>query len=384
MIALDERLKLFILAGEPSGDRIAADLVRRLQARVPLAFSGVGGDELTALGLKPLFPMSDLAVMGVSDVVRRLPLLLWRIRQAARAIVEAKPDIVVLVDAQDFSRLLAKRLKRLGYRGTTILYVAPSVWARAPQRARKLKPLFDEVLAVLPFEPAVMLRLDGPPTSYVGHPALGERLTRGHIERGPLLMLPGSREGELRRHLPLFGVVAAQLAGHPAITDIVIPTLPALQARLEAATSTWPSPPRIVSDRSQRGDLYTQAIAALVVSGTATLELGLAQVPMVVSYVLDAHQARVYDKLGRPAVSLPNIILGRPAVPELVQRSGDAASIKAALDPLLDSADARQQQVSAFQELAALMLDGTPEAPREDPADRILSHWQAQRAPRSV
>ena len=180
----DGRLKLFILAGEPSGDRIAADLVSRLQQRVPLAFSGVGGHELEALGLRSLFPMRDLAVMGVSDVVLRLPLLLWRIEQTARAIRAGKPDIVVLVDSQDFSRLLAKRLKRLGYAGKLILYVAPSVWARAPQRAAKLTPLFEEVLAVLPFEPAVMQRLDGPPTCYVGHPALAERLP-GSSTSGP-------------------------------------------------------------------------------------------------------------------------------------------------------------------------------------------------------
>ena len=127
----DGRLKLFILAGEPSGDRIAADLVSRLRQRVPLAFTGVGGHELETLGLRSLFPMRDLAVMGVSDVLLRLPLLLWRIEQTARAIRAGKPDIVVLVDSQDFSRLLAKRLKRLGYKGKLILYVAPSVWARA-------------------------------------------------------------------------------------------------------------------------------------------------------------------------------------------------------------------------------------------------------------
>jgi lipid-A-disaccharide synthase len=146
-----ERLKLFILAGEPSGDRIAADLVARLKPRVDLTLTGVGGHELEAQGLHSLFPMSDLAVMGISDVLLRLPLLLWRIEQTARAIHAAKPDIVVLVDSQDFSKLLARRLKRLGYAGKLILYVAPSVWARAPQRAAKLKPLFEDMSAIRPW-----------------------------------------------------------------------------------------------------------------------------------------------------------------------------------------------------------------------------------------
>ena len=375
---MNDYLKLFILAGEPSGDRIAADLVARLKQRVPLALSGVGGDELIAHGLKSMYPMSNLSVMGISDVIRRLPLLLWRIEQTARSIRAARPDVVVLVDAQDFSKLLAKRLKALGYKGKTILYVAPSVWARSPGRAAKLKPLFDEVMAVLPFEPAVMQRLDGPYTSYVGHPALGEQLAQTNIvERGPLVLLPGSRDGELRRHLPVFREVVEQLAGHPTVDGIVIPTLPRLADRLRAEVAQWAVPVTVTADRDARGELYASAVLALCVSGTATLELGLARLPMVVNYVMDATQARVFDKIGRPAVSLPNIILGRPAVPELVQAQADVPAVIEAVRSLLDSKKARQDQLDAFGELAKLMEDGDPDFGRQDPADRILSHWQA-------
>lgn len=375
-----QHLKLFILAGEASGDRIAADLVARLKQRVSLAFTGVGGQELQAQGLRSLFPMNDLAVMGISDVLLRLPLLLWRIEQTARAIRAARPDIVVLVDSQDFSKLLVRRLKRLGYAGKLILYVAPSVWARAPQRAAKLRPLFEEVLAVLPFEPAVMERLGGPPTCYVGHPALGERLVRGAVERGPLILLPGSRDGELRRHMPLFRQVAEQLVAHPAVNGIVIPTLASLRERLEREVADWPVPVRVVAQRSERADLYAQAVAALAVSGTVTLELALAQVPMVVSYVMDSPQARIYARLGSPAVSLPNIVLGRAAVPELVQSVPDAAAVLAELRPLLDSKKARQAQIGAFGELSNLMETGEDRFPRQDPADRVLAHW-VQRVP---
>ena len=370
-----ERLKLFILAGEPSGDRIAADLIARLKLRVPLAFSGVGGHELEAQGLRSLFPMSDLAVMGLSDVLLRLPLLLWRVEQTARTIRAAKPDIVVLVDAQDFSKLVARRLKRLGYAGKLILYVAPSVWARAPQRAAKLKPLFEEVLAVLPFEPAVMQRLEGPPTSYVGHPALGERLSREGVERGPLVLLPGSRDGELRRHMTVFRQVVGQVGEHAAVDGVVIPTLPSLHERLSRQVADWPVPVRIVSDRAGRADIYRQAVLALAVSGTVTLELALAHVPMVVTYVLDPHQARVYSAHGRPPVSLPNIILHRPAVPELVQDVADAGATVAAVRSLLDDKKARQDQIVAFGELSMLMETGEADFPRQDPADRVLTHW---------
>lgn len=375
-----ERLKLFILAGEPSGDRIAADLIRRLKQRVPLAFIGVGGRELADEGLKSLFPMSDLAVMGISDVLLRLPLLLWRVEQTARAIRKASPDIVVLVDAQDFSKLVAKRLKRFGYAGKLILYVAPSVWARAPERAAKLKPLFEEVLAVLPFEPEVMARLGGPPTSYVGHPALNEGLSRPAVDRGPLVLLPGSRDGELRRHLPLFRQLAERVSGNPAIDGFVIPTLPALKERIERAVADWPVPVQVVADRTARAALYRDAVMAVVVSGTATLELGLAQVPMVVSYVLDRPQARVFEKLGRPAVSLPNIVLHRAVVPELVQATPDLEALVREVQGLLDSKKARQDQIEAFGELAYLMETGAEGHLRQDPADRILAHWN-QRAP---
>ena len=377
-------LKLFILAGEPSGDRIAADLVARLRQRMPLELTGVGGDELSAAGLTSLYPMSNLSVMGLSDVLRRLPLLLWRIEQTARAIRSTRPDTVVLVDAQDFSQLLARRLKSLGFAGKVILYVSPSVWARHPERAAKLRPLFDEVLAVLPFEPAVMLRLGGPPTSYVGHPALAERLDRlVELDSGPLILLPGSREGELRRHLPLFRDVVAGLSDHSSIDGIVIPTLPVLAARIRDEVAAWPVPVSVVDARSERPALYGRAIAALAVSGTATLELALARLPMVVSYVMDSHQAPAYERYGRPVVSLPNIILGRSVVPEFVQAPADAFALGAALRILLDDKKARQSQIEAFGELVDLMETGEPEFPRQDPADRILSHWQGnQRLPR--
>ena len=172
--------------------------------------------------------------------------------------------MVVLVDAQDFSRLLAARLRKRGYAGRMVLYVAPSVWARHPERASRLTPLFDAVLAVLPFEPEVMRRLGGPPTSYVGHPALAEALaSRMPPEKGPLVLLPGSRNGELRRHLPVLSAMAADLAQHDAVTELVMPTLPRLRDRLIAETANWPTPVRVVETRATRREIYEQAIGAI-------------------------------------------------------------------------------------------------------------------------
>ncbi|WP_375450956.1 lipid-A-disaccharide synthase [uncultured Devosia sp.] len=373
---MNNTFKLFVLAGEPSGDRIAADLVKRLRAKVNVDVSGVGGDELIGQGLRPPFPMSDLAVMGLTDVLLRLPLLLWRIEQTARAIMATQPDIVVLVDAQDFSKRLAKRIKTLGFGKPILLYVAPTVWARAPHRAKALKPLFDEVLAVLPFEPAVMTRLEGPLTSYVGHPALDEGLAIcATSARGLVALLPGSRNGELRRHLPVLGQVAGQLADHSAVDGFFIPTLPSLESRLRAETANWPVPVTIVADRTARHALYAQSIIALSVSGTATLELALARLPMVVIYVLDTPQAREFERIGRPQVGLPNIILARPVTEELITVRPEPDLLVAAARRLLDNEKARHNQIVAFDELVALMEQGAPDAPRQDPADRVLGHW---------
>lgn len=379
---MNDALRLFILAGEPSGNRIAADLVARLRERVPLTLTGVGGDDLAGQGLQSLFPMSDLAVMGMTDVLLNLPRLLWRLEQAARAILADNPDVVVLVDAQDFSRLLAARLRKRGYAGRLILYVAPSVWARNPERAARLKPLFDAVLAVLPFEPAVMERLGGPPTSYVGHPALNEALPpRDPADRGPLILLPGSRAGELRRHMPVLAAMAADLAANEGVADLVIPTLPRLRARIEAETAAWPVPVRVVDSRAERRALYASAVAALCVSGTVTLELALARLPMAVVYALDSHQARVFDKLGRPPVSLPNIILGRPVVPEVVAAPLLARDVVPVISELLGNKKARQDQMAAFDELLGLMQAGQAPHLRQDPAEQVLSIVRNQRLP---
>jgi lipid-A-disaccharide synthase len=376
-----EPLRLFILAGEPSGDRIGADLVSRLRQHVSLELFGIGGDELAGQGLKSLFPMSDLAVMGVTDVILNLPRLLWRLEQTARAILAKRPDIVVLVDSQDFSKLLARRLRRRGYRGTLILYVAPSVWARNPERAQKLKPLFDAVLSVLPFEPSVMEALGGPPTFYVGHPALGEQLHKVTApDAGPLILLPGSREGELRRHLPVLKAMAAQLSALSAVTELVLPTLPRLRWRLEDELANWPVAVRLVDRRGDRRALYAQAVGAICVSGTVTLELALARVPMLVLYALDAHQTRIFDKLGRPAVSLPNIILGRAVVPEQVSANLTAEAALPLARDLMDNKKARQDQVDAFGELSDFMEAGKPPHGRQDPAERVLAIWRNQRA----
>lgn len=372
---MSDPLRLFVLAGEASGDRLGSDMVRRLKRRVPLEVSGVGGPELEAEGLTSLFPMSDLAVMGWSDVLRRLPLLLWRVRQVANAIIRSRPDIVVLIDSQVFTKAVAKRVRRAGLTMPMLLYVSPTVWAYHPHRAPALLPLFDEVLAILPFEPSEMRRLGGPPTHFVGHPSDKRFPPRAvQPEQGPLMLLPGSRRGELRRHLPLMRLAVEQFRNHPRVTGFVIPTLEHLVPTLRAETASWAAPVTLLTGEA-RQSAWNNAYAAFVVSGTATLELAMGKVPMVVTYVADPHQVKVVEALNRPVtIGLPNIILGRRVVPELQLRPKEMPADLPLLAGLLDDPAQVATQLAAFDEMRALMQKGAPEAPLADVADRVLAH----------
>lgn len=367
-------IRLFIVAGEPSGDRIGADLVKRLRIERAVSLTGVGGAELEGEGLHSLFPMSELSVMGLVDVLVRLPWLYQRMRQTADAILAQQPDLVVLIDSQVFSQKVAERLREAGYTGKIILYVAPAVWAWKPERAPLLKPLYDEVLAVLPFEPAVMKKLDGPPTTYVGHPALEHTTLRAtQPERGPLLLLPGSRSGELRRHLPLMQAVARSLADHPKITGIVIPTLRTTEPRVIDAISSWGQAVFVTSTPTGRREAFTEAVAAVAVTGTVTLELALWGVPMVTTYVAERAQMRRAKKYAIRHASLPNILYGSDLVPEVLGIRRQPEAVAARIVALLDDAGAVERQRQGFMRIRAGMEKGAPEAPLLDPVSRVLA-----------
>jgi lipid-A-disaccharide synthase len=362
-------LRLFITAGEPSGDRIGADLLKRLRARTVVAPGGVGGDQLAGEGLVSLFPMSDLSVMGITDVLARLPLLLWRIRQTSQAILRHKPDVVVLIDSQEFSARVARSVRKAGYRGPILLYVAPSVWAWKPERAKALVGVIDEIMAVLPFEPKALRDLEGPQTFYVGHPALERTVFRDAVPvRGPLLLLPGSRSGELRRHLPIMERLAAEYVGHARVSRLVLPTPLGRLAEVQAAVDRWHMPVSIVTADADRAEAFASAVAAVAVSGTITLELALAGIPMVVPYVADRGQHRRWLSVGSPQIALPNILLRQLLVPELMSRSAPTDDVIRELDRLLDQTGAAEAQVTGFRAIRQMM-----EKSIVDPAERVLA-----------
>lgn len=371
---------IYLVAGEESGDRLGAALIGALKRATggKVRFSGIGGAQMAAEDVPSLFPLGDLAIIGFAAIIGSLPKILARIREAADAVIAAKPDLVVIIDSPEFTHRVAKRVRAKAPHIPIVDYVCPSVWAWRPGRARAMRAYVDRVLALLPFEPGAMQRLGGPKTVFVGHP-LGERasLLRPNAEEAvrrrnepPLvLVLPGSRSGEVRRMAPVFGQALGQVAGRRGPLDVVVPAVPRLADVVRAAVAAWPVPARVVTDPSKKDAAFRAARAALTKSGTSTLELAVAGIPMVAAYQVSLTEevvARLLIKV--ESAILTNLVLGENVVPELLQRACTPESLADALLPLLADTPERRRQVDAFAGLDAIMEIG-----RAVPSDRAAA-----------
>jgi lipid-A-disaccharide synthase len=327
---------------------------------------------MAQLGLQSLFPMEELVVHGLQQALAAAPRLLSRIGQVARAIAETNPDVVVLVDAPGFNLRVARRVRRLRATIPIVDYVSPSVWAYLPGRARRMAPVVDHLLAILPFEPDVHRKLGGPPTTYVGHPLIerlsalrplpGERAPLGAGRKPVLLVLPGSRRSEIARLSDLFGATVALVESLHGPVETILPAVPYLAAEIRERVATWPVRPTIVEGEVATYAAFRRAHAALAASGTVTLELALSGVPTVVAYRVEPVLRLLKAFLKVDSIVLPNIILGEHAMPEFLDSAATAEALAAALLPLLDETETRQHQLDAFRRLdAAMALDhGTP------------------------
>ena len=372
--------KIFLVAGEASGDMLGAALMRALQSAEPgIAFAGVGGCEMTAAGLSSLFPLEDIAVMGLTPVLARLALLARRLDETVRAVLAEAPDCLVLIDAPDFTHRVARRVRAANPAIRIVDYVCPSVWAWRPGRARKMRAYVDRVLAILPFEPAALARLDGPPCDYVGHPLI-ERLddfVRGEedAEENLLVVLPGSREAEVRRMAPLYGEVVARLTRDFPAIEVVVPPTEALERLVRAETARWTVAPRLLP-QSEKFSAFRRARAALATSGVVTLELALARTPMAVAYRVSGPESLLRPLVKLENFALPNLILRRSAedraVPEFFQRAATPEALAEALAELLRGGPAREAQLAAFTTLRSEMLSAGASPSRRD-AEIVLS-----------
>jgi len=355
-------VKFFLVAGEASGDQLGAKLIRALRAIDPNAeFSGVGGEAMARENFRGLFPMTDIAVMGVLPVLARLPTLLSRIRQTAEAAAAAKPDALILIDSPDFTHRVARRARKLRPGLKVVDYVSPTVWAWRPGRAKKMRGYVDLVLALLPFEPEAHARLGGPRCLYVGHPLI-ERLDefRGDDaakRSGPVLVLPGSRGSVVARMGAAFGDALAKLDEMRPGLDFVLPAAAAVAPRIEAMIDAWPVKPRLVLGEAEKLAAFRSARAALAASGTVTLELALSRTPTVVAYKVPKFEEFIARRLIQvPTIVLPNLILDEKAFPEFLQAQAEGAPLAAALAEILDDGPERRRQLAALDKLESRMV----------------------------
>ncbi len=375
-------LKAFIVAGEHSGSHLGAGLMRALRARVPdIAFEGVGGREMLDEGLRPCFPLADIAVMGFVPVIARLPRILRRLDDAVASALLFQPDVVVIIDSPDFTHRVARRLRRAAPSIPIVDYVSPTVWAWRPGRARAMRPYVDHLLALLPFEPEAHRALGGPPCTYVGHPLI-ERLNvlRAAAGEGPspseppmLLVLPGSRRSEIARLTADFGAAVARVAAATPV-EVVLPAVHDLAAEIADRVASWPVAPRIVLGEADKFAAFRRARAALAASGTVTLELALAGVPMVVAYKVSRSEFWLRFVVEVPSIVLPNLIVGRNAVPEFLQDACTPEALAGALLPLIRGGPERDAQIGAFADVERRMLFAGEDTPSGRAAGIVLSH----------
>ena len=372
-------MKLFLLAGEASGDRLGAELMRGLRQLKPdVRFRGIAGPEMQSEGLDSLFDMAELSVMGLAEVLPKYFALKRRLDQTVAEVLAWKPDILVTIDSPDFCLRVARAVRAADPSIRTCHYVAPSVWAWRPGRAKKMAAYIDHVLALLPFEPPYM-QAEGMACDFVGHPVAAQAaVTSKQIAqfqadfgldpaRRSLVVLPGSRASEIKRLLPIFCKVVAQ--PYFAEFQLIFPTLPHLEPLLRAEIDALAQDTVLVTGAGltaadaaeQRLVAYGAATAALAASGTVSLELAAAGTPMVIAYDMGFISRLVIGAMLKiDTVTLVNLVSETRAVPEFIGTDCKAERIAPALQQILDAPDAQAQ---AIKTTMTRLGRGDPELP---------------------
>ena len=375
--------RIFLIATEESGDRLGAHLMKVLRQRLgdAVKFEGVGGRGMTREGLKSLFPIEELSIIGFSAVVKQLPKLLRLIRQTTDAVLQAAPDILIIIDSPDFTHRVARRVRARNPAIPIVDYVSPSVWAWRPSRARAMRSYVDHVLALLPFEPEAYRRLHGPPCTYVGHPLIEQLASlrpspqeQARRDASPpmLLVLPGSRRGEIRHHMAIFGEALDRLQAQGRPFELILPTMPHLLELVREGVKSWKVTPQIVVGEQEKRAAFRIAAAALAKSGTVTLELALSGVPMVAAYKAGAIEAWIVLRFVTvQSVILANLVVGDNVIPEFVQDDCTADKLTGALGEVLSDTPMRRRQTDAFARLDGIMSTGN-QSPSVRAADIVL------------
>lgn len=388
-------MKVFVIAGEPSGDQLGGALMAGLRQLHPdIGFQGIGGPVMAGQGLSSRFSMDELSIMGLAEVLPRYFHLKRRIRETAQAIVEATPDVVITIDSPDFCLRVLAQARAARPKLRTVHYVAPSVWAWRPGRAARMAPLVDHVLALLPFEPPYM-QAAGMSCDFVGHPVAAQpqatpaeasafRAAHAIAADAPLLLvLPGSRRGEIDRLGPRFGAALRQvLPQHPG-ARLVVPSVAAQAERMRALIAGWPGAPILLdgaqSSPAEKRAAFRAADAALAASGTVSLELAAAEVPMLIAYDFNPLTRALMKRLARvDTVTLVNLVSQTRAIPECILNDCQPERIAPALQQVLGDPAHRAAQRAAMA-LTMERLGRGGEAPGLRAARSVLSFLERAR-----
>jgi lipid-A-disaccharide synthase len=377
-------LRIFLIAGEPSGDQLGAHIMAATRRRAAsegrtVEFAGLGGEAMAEQGLTSLFPISDLAIFGIIEVIPHAPRIFRRVRETVAALRAFRPDAVLSIDVPAFAFRVLKKVKHDG--APLIHCVAPTVWAWRPGRAKMIAGFLDHLLALLPFEPPYFERV-GLPTTFIGHPIVEAGLAetdgaafraRHGIAPGAKLLcvLPGSRRSEVTRLLPVFGETVQRLAARFPDLRLVVPTVANVEPMVRAAVASWAVPALVVTGNADKFAAFKAADAALAASGTVVLELAVAGCPAVMAYQLSGLTVWIVRRMVKVQyASLPNLILDRPMIPEHLQEHCNAAELTEAVSCLLLDETARQAQIGGGAEVARRLGFGGP--PPSDIAAAVL------------
>lgn len=385
-------MKLFLIAGEPSGDRLGAALMAGLRTLRPdVTFTGVGGPLMEAEGLQSLFPMEELSVMGLAEVLPKYRALRRRMIETAEAVVAEAPAALITIDSPDFCLRVAHRARAARSDLRTIHYVAPSVWAWRPGRAAKMAKVIDHVLALLPFEPPYM-EAAGMTCDFVGHPVVGEplasaaeaaafRQAQGIAADAPLLLaLPGSRRGEVQRLGPRFGAALRSVIATQPKMRIVVPTVRGVADLVREMVKDWPGQPVVIDGKDDKRAAFAAADGALAASGTVSLELAANGVPMVVAYDFNPVSRFIIWRLAKVnTVTLVNLVTDTRTVPERLGHDCTPDQIAPAVLEMLQPGPKRTAQLAAMDDCMTRLGRGG-EAPGLRAARSVLAHLPGVRS----
>ena len=376
----EKHLKVYLITGEPSGDLLGARLMRALKEKGSVEFYGVGGEGMQAEGMESLFPISDLSVMGIFEVIPHLKQILSRIKQTLDDIERQKPDIVITVDSWSFSKQIHLGLIKRKIKVPHIHYVAPQVWAWKKGRAKQIKKWVDHLFMLLPFEEKYF-KPYGVHYTYVGHPVIEGGSDKGDAQRFITMhnlskkdfiftILPGSRKTEIKYLLPIFKQVVEQMAKQHKNLRVVLPTVETVREKIEKETSTWNVPVLIVSGEMARYDAFAASNLALAASGTVSLELAMAKVAHAIIYKVSPLTGWLaYHILKIKYVNLINILSDRKIIPECLQDDCNLNKIMLELNRLTGQNGLKQ--IKDSQKALSLLGAGNSMTPSQKAALKV-------------